>query len=146
MVIISGSMNYHQTRKSSKVMGGFGQLVPQSTVVIRDGQFRSIAAEDLVPGDILRVKGGDKIPADMRIIHCSGMKVCLSCLCALPLTHPHSTICVVTPFTLLHERAVSTIASQHHPPPPISHFFLLDTTPPPTYSNKIYVCLHLRHR
>jgi len=75
VVIISGSMNYHQTRKSSRVMSGFGQLVPQRTVVIRAGQFQSIAAEDLVPGDILRVKGGDKIPADMRIIHCSGMKV-----------------------------------------------------------------------
>lgn len=75
VVIISGSMNYHQSRKSSKVMGGFGQLVPQRTVVLRAGQFQSIAAEDLVPGDILRMKGGDKIPADVRIIHCSGMKV-----------------------------------------------------------------------
>lgn len=92
VVIVSGSMNYHQSRKSSRVMGGFGQLVPQRTVVIRAGQFQSIPAEDLVPGDILRVKGGDKIPADMRIIHCSGMKVCFLCLCALPLTHPPSTI------------------------------------------------------
>jgi sodium/potassium-transporting ATPase subunit alpha len=75
VVIISGSMNYHQTRKSSRVMNGFGGLIPQRTVVVRDGQFQSIAAEELVPGDILRVKGGDKIPADMRIIHCSNMKV-----------------------------------------------------------------------
>jgi sodium/potassium-transporting ATPase subunit alpha len=75
VVIISGSLNYHQTRKSSRVMSGFGSLVPPRSVVIRDGRFQTIPASDLVPGDLLRVKGGDKIPADMRLIQCNGLKV-----------------------------------------------------------------------
>jgi len=75
VVIISGSLNYHQTRKTSRVMGGFGQLVPPRSVVIRDGSFQTVPAEALVPGDLLRIRGGDKIPADVRIIQCSGLKV-----------------------------------------------------------------------
>lgn len=75
VVIISGSLNYHQTRKSSRAMSAFGNLVPPRSVVIRDGRFQTIPAADLVPGDLLRVKGGDKIPADMRLIQCNGLKV-----------------------------------------------------------------------
>eukprot|EP01111_Echinosteliopsis_oligospora_P011067 TRINITY_DN3556_c0_g2_i2.p1 TRINITY_DN3556_c0_g2~~TRINITY_DN3556_c0_g2_i2.p1 ORF type:complete len:1104 (+),score=302.37 TRINITY_DN3556_c0_g2_i2:184-3495(+) len=75
VVIISASLNYYQTRKSSRVMGSFGTLVPQRTVVIRGGQLQSIQADMIVPGDIVRVKGGEKIPADMRIVSCSTMKV-----------------------------------------------------------------------
>eukprot|EP00026_Physarum_polycephalum_P000379 Phypoly_transcript_00379.p1 GENE.Phypoly_transcript_00379~~Phypoly_transcript_00379.p1 ORF type:complete len:956 (-),score=147.84 Phypoly_transcript_00379:2153-4723(-) len=56
-------------------MSGFGQLVPPRSVVIRDGSFQTVPAENLVPGDLLRIRGGDKIPADVRIIHCSGLKV-----------------------------------------------------------------------
>merc|ERR1712015_278845 len=44
-------------------------------LVIRNGEKASILAETLVVGDIVEVKGGDRIPADLRVIHASGMKV-----------------------------------------------------------------------
>lgn len=43
-------------------------MIPQQCVVIRDGSEKQIHAEKLVPGDIVLVKMGDKIPADIRII------------------------------------------------------------------------------
>lgn len=43
--------------------------------MIRDGQKSQITAEKLVVGDICEVKGGDRIPADLRIISSSSMKV-----------------------------------------------------------------------
>lgn len=58
-------------------MGGFNQLIPVRCVVIRDGELQTIPAEQLVPGDLMRFKGGDKIPADMRLVSCNGVKVCL---------------------------------------------------------------------
>ena len=45
--------------------------------MIRDGQKAQILAETLVVGDICEVKGGDRIPADLRIITASSMKVSL---------------------------------------------------------------------
>lgn len=43
--------------------------------MVRDGEKKSINAEDVVVGDLVEVKGGDRIPADLRIISAHGCKV-----------------------------------------------------------------------
>jgi len=47
----------------------------QASIAIRDGKVLNIAAEDLVVGDIITVKFGDRMPADIRVIECQGFKV-----------------------------------------------------------------------
>merc|ERR1739838_949646 len=74
VVIITGCFQYFQESKSSKIMDSFKNLIPQQALVIRDGEKCSVLAETLVVGDICEVKGGDRIPADLRIIQASGMK------------------------------------------------------------------------
>jgi sodium/potassium-transporting ATPase subunit alpha len=60
-------------------MESFKNLVPQYATVIRDGQKLTITAEEVVVGDIVEVKGGDRIPADIRVI--KGIQNnCLICL------------------------------------------------------------------
>src|SRR5882672_1370941 len=49
-------------------------------MAIRDGQKYTVPAEDLVVGDVVEVKGGDRIPADIRVVSASGCKVDNSCL------------------------------------------------------------------
>jgi sodium/potassium-transporting ATPase subunit alpha len=49
-------------------MESFKNLVPQYANIIRDGQKHTITAEEVVVGDIVEVKGGDRIPADIRVI------------------------------------------------------------------------------
>uniref|UniRef100_A0A673FV15 Sodium/potassium-transporting ATPase subunit alpha-1-like n=1 Tax=Sinocyclocheilus rhinocerous TaxID=307959 RepID=A0A673FV15_9TELE len=44
-------------------------------LVIRDGEKNNINAEEVVVGDLVEVKGGDRIPADLRIISAHGCKV-----------------------------------------------------------------------
>lgn len=44
-------------------------------VVIRSGQKRTLNARELVVGDLVEVKGGDRVPADLRIISTHGLKV-----------------------------------------------------------------------
>ena len=51
------------------------KLLFQYALVIRDGQKSQLLAEKLVVGDICEVKGGDRIPADLRIITSASMKV-----------------------------------------------------------------------
>jgi sodium/potassium-transporting ATPase subunit alpha len=68
VVIITGCFSYYQEAKSSAIMESFKNLVPQYATVVRDGQKHTITAEDVVVGDIVEVKGGDRIPADIRVI------------------------------------------------------------------------------
>ncbi|KAL2102808.1 hypothetical protein ACEWY4_001976 [Coilia grayii] len=75
VVIITGCFSYYQEAKSSKIMESFKNLVPQQALVIRDGEKKSINAEEVVAGDLVEVKGGDRIPADLRVISAQGCKV-----------------------------------------------------------------------
>jgi len=75
VVIITGVFQYYQESKSDKIMESFKNLVPQQALVIRNGEKQSVVARELVLGDIVEVKGGDRIPADIRVISASSMKV-----------------------------------------------------------------------
>lgn len=50
-------------------------LVPQQATVIRDGDKFQINADQLVVGDLVEMKGGDRVPADIRILQAQGCKV-----------------------------------------------------------------------
>ena len=56
-------------------MDSFAKMVPQQALVLRNGEKKQITARELVLGDIVDVKGGDRIPADLRMISVSRMKV-----------------------------------------------------------------------
>ena len=75
VVLITGCFSYYQSSKSAALMAQFKNFIPPRALVIRDGNESSIEAIKLVPGDIIRVKGGENIPADIRIIECHKMKV-----------------------------------------------------------------------
>ncbi|NXA52154.1 AT1A1 ATPase, partial [Nothocercus julius] len=75
VVIVTGCFSYYQEAKSSKIMESFKNMVPQQALVVRNGEKMSINAEGVVVGDLVEVKGGDRIPADLRIISAHGCKV-----------------------------------------------------------------------
>ncbi|MBN3322248.1 AT1A2 ATPase, partial [Atractosteus spatula] len=75
VVIITGCFSYYQEAKSSRIMDSFKNMVPQQALVIRDGEKLQINAEEVVLGDLVEIKGGDRIPADLRIISSHGCKV-----------------------------------------------------------------------
>ncbi|XP_060053656.1 sodium/potassium-transporting ATPase subunit alpha-4-like isoform X2 [Erinaceus europaeus] len=75
VVIITGCFSYYQEAKSSKIMETFKNMVPQQALVIREGQKMQINVENVVVGDLVEVKGGDRIPADLRLISAQGCKV-----------------------------------------------------------------------
>ncbi|RVE62809.1 hypothetical protein OJAV_G00161630 [Oryzias javanicus] len=75
VVVITGCFSYFQEAKSSKIMESFKNLVPQQALVIREGEKVQINAEEVVAGDLIEVKGGDRIPADIRVVSAHGCKV-----------------------------------------------------------------------
>lgn len=56
-------------------MESFKNMVPQFATVIREGEKLTLRAEDLVLGDVVEVKFGDRIPADIRVVEARNFKV-----------------------------------------------------------------------
>lgn len=75
VVIVTCYETYSQEAKSDSLMEQFRAMVPEAAMVIRDGAMKSVDTSELVLGDIIRVKAGDKVPADCRVILCESLKV-----------------------------------------------------------------------
>lgn len=75
VVFISGCFSYYQEAKSANIMDSFKDMIPRSTTVIRKGEKSICAVADLVVGDVVEVKGGDQMPADVRITSSQGLKI-----------------------------------------------------------------------
>merc|ERR1711910_307848 len=75
VVTVTGVFSYYQESKSAAIMEGFKNLVPQYALVRRDGEKVTITAAELTLGDIVEVKFGDRVPADLRVIEARGFKV-----------------------------------------------------------------------
>jgi len=71
VVTITGLFSFMQESKSEAIMEGFKNFLPEIVAVIRDGKLTEREAASLVPGDLIDIKFGDKLPADIRIISCS---------------------------------------------------------------------------
>lgn len=68
VVVIIALIGFFQEGKAEKALQSIrGMLSPQATV-LRGGREANIDAEQLVPGDIVKVESGDRVPADLRIL------------------------------------------------------------------------------
>merc|ERR1712172_332851 len=75
VVVVTGVFSYYQESKSSKIMESFARLVPQYALCLRDGEKVTLKADELTQGDIVEVKFGDRVPADLRVLESRGFKV-----------------------------------------------------------------------
>ncbi|XP_049854932.1 sodium/potassium-transporting ATPase subunit alpha-like [Schistocerca gregaria] len=91
VVIITGLFTHYQQSKSGKVLEAFQSMLPEQATVIRDGRKLVVSAEDIVLGDVVDLRAGDKVPADMRIIECQGLKVDNSSLTGESEPQPRTT-------------------------------------------------------
>ncbi|NXO01681.1 ATP4A ATPase, partial [Rhinopomastus cyanomelas] len=75
VVVVTGCFGYYQEFKSTNIIASFKNLVPQQATVIREGARLQLSASQLVVGDLVEIKGGDRVPADIRILSAQGCKV-----------------------------------------------------------------------
>lgn len=68
IVIINVLIGYFQENKAEEIMSSLKKLVQSPAKVYRDGSIKELAQQELVPGDIISLEEGDKVPADARII------------------------------------------------------------------------------
>lgn len=67
-IIIVVTVGFVQEYKSEKSLEALNKLVPAECHLTRSGQLSHVLASNLVPGDLVRFKVGDRIPADLRIV------------------------------------------------------------------------------
>ncbi|XP_030825945.1 potassium-transporting ATPase alpha chain 1 [Camarhynchus parvulus] len=75
VVVVTGCFGYYQEFKSTNIIASFRNLVPQQATVVRAGQVLQVNAAELVVGDLVEIKGGDRVPADIRVLAAQGCKV-----------------------------------------------------------------------
>lgn len=75
IVVINAIMSIIQEGKAEDSVAALQKMSSPEATVIRDGKRGHIKAEELVPGDIVVLETGDIIPADMRLIESSNLKI-----------------------------------------------------------------------
>ena len=75
VVLLNSLLGFVQEGKAAGALDALRSMMVQECLVIRDGKQRRIPARELVPGDLVVLEGGDKIPADVRFCEVSNIHV-----------------------------------------------------------------------
>ncbi|NLN04140.1 MAG: calcium-translocating P-type ATPase, PMCA-type [Clostridiaceae bacterium] len=75
IVVMNAVLGFVQEYRTERTIEALRNMSAQKATVIRDGTEMQIPAEDIVPGDLVVVSAGDKVPADGRIIDSPGVNV-----------------------------------------------------------------------
>lgn len=75
VILINAIIGFIQEGKAEKALEGIKKMLSLHATVIRDGKRIDIDAEDLVPGDIVLLESGDKVPADLRLLSVRNLRV-----------------------------------------------------------------------
>ncbi|MFO0903082.1 MAG: cation-transporting P-type ATPase [Pirellulales bacterium] len=78
VALLNGLFAFAQEYRAERAMEALRQLLPQQVCVRREGGVRQTPARELVPGDVLLVAAGDRVPADARLLEATGLQVSLA--------------------------------------------------------------------
>lgn len=72
---LNAIIGFIQEYRAGKAIEALAAMIPEAATVLRDGQSISLSAEGLVPGDLVTLQSGDKVPADLRLIKAKNLLV-----------------------------------------------------------------------
>ncbi len=75
VVLLNSLLGFVQEGKAEGALEALRNMMVQECLVLRDSNQRRVAARELVPGDVVVLEGGDKIPADVRFFEVSNIHV-----------------------------------------------------------------------
>jgi sodium/potassium-transporting ATPase subunit alpha len=71
VIILQACFSAFQDWSTAKTMNAILDMLPSDAEVFRDGSFQTIRTSDIAPGDIVRIRTGNKVPADIRLLQAS---------------------------------------------------------------------------
>lgn len=72
---INAAIGFIQEYRAGKAIEALAAMIPEAATAIREGNPVSIPAEELVPGDLVMLQSGDKVPADVRLVRSKNLLV-----------------------------------------------------------------------
>ena len=75
VAVINAAIGYVQEGRAEHALAGIRSMLSAEAQARRDGEWVSVPAEDLVPGDLVRVTPGARVPADLRLVEASNLRV-----------------------------------------------------------------------
>ncbi|MGH8783846.1 MAG: cation-translocating P-type ATPase [Cupriavidus necator] len=75
VVVLNTLIGFVQEFRASKAIDALTRMVPEHATVLREGQQTEIPTHDIVPGDIVMLEPGDKVPADLRLIEAKNLQI-----------------------------------------------------------------------
>ncbi|WDL97421.1 calcium-translocating P-type ATPase, SERCA-type [Alicyclobacillus sp. ALC3] len=75
IIVLNGILGFVQEVRAERSLSALRELTAPMAHVRRDGQVVVVPARDLVPGDVVLLEGGDRVPADGRVIQVYGLDV-----------------------------------------------------------------------
>ncbi|MGC1211820.1 MAG: HAD-IC family P-type ATPase [Micromonospora sp.] len=99
VVLINAAIGFVQESRAEAALDSLRSMVRTEARVIRDGQSRSVPSEDLVPGDLIELEPGAKVPADLRIVRTDELRMDESALTgeSVPVAKDEAELPEVTP-------------------------------------------------
>ncbi|MCT1607718.1 HAD-IC family P-type ATPase [Nesterenkonia massiliensis] len=67
VVVVNATVGFLQEGRAERALEGIREMLSPEAQVLRDGRWQTVPADELVPGDTVRLRAGDKIPADLRL-------------------------------------------------------------------------------
>ncbi len=74
-VVVNTVIGFLQEFRAGKAIEALSHMVPQDAQVIRDGRTQSVQSFELVPGDVILLASGDKVPADARLLVSKNLQI-----------------------------------------------------------------------
>ena len=75
VVIVNAVIGFVQERRAEKALEAIRGMIDPHASVIRDGRRTVVAAEDIVPGDLVLLEPGDRVPADLRLVKTRNLRI-----------------------------------------------------------------------
>jgi P-type Ca2+ transporter type 2C len=99
VLVVNGALGFWQEVTADRAILALSETFTQRAVVVREGSIAEIAAEEVVPGDVLLVGEGERVAADGRVLEEHGLEVDESALTgeSLPVTKRVDAVPVETP-------------------------------------------------
>jgi magnesium-transporting ATPase (P-type) len=75
VVVINALIGFIQEGRAEQALDAIREMLSPQATVLRDDERHAVPAEDLVPGDVVLLSSGDKVPADLRLFRARGLRI-----------------------------------------------------------------------
>ncbi len=75
VVVLNTVVSFVQEGRAERALESIRAMIDPHASVLRDGHRLTVAAEEVTPGDVVLIEAGDRVPADLRLIRASNLKI-----------------------------------------------------------------------